>query len=191
MRAQGNISANPVPHAALEANSSDVIMVDVGGGVGQVTDKVMEENPDLAAHGKFIVQDLGAIVDAAKAKNPKFEAMEYDFFAPQPVRGARAYHLRRVVHDFPDSKCREIMKNQRSAMSKDSRLLISEAVLTETGVTGFEALADISRITFCSMQRSEKQWKALLGSAGFKVVKIWRGQVGAFAVIEAVMDDAE
>ena len=33
----------------------------------------------------------------------------HDFFA-QPVRGARAYFLRRVLHDWPDSCCLRILK---------------------------------------------------------------------------------
>jgi hypothetical protein len=96
--------------------------------------------------------------------------------------------MRRVLHDFPDSKCREILKNQISAMTPGtSRLLVCETVLPATGCSGFESLADISRTTFCSMQRTEKQWRALLESVGLTVVKVWSPVAGPFGVIESVV----
>lgn len=71
-----------------------------------------------------------------------------------------------------------------------SRLLICETILPATGCTGFESLADISRTTFCSMQRTEKQWRALLGSVEIRVEKVWTGEAvrGPFGVIEGVVD---
>lgn len=98
--------------------------------------------------------------------------------------------MRRVLHDFPDTKCREILKNQLSAMTPGkSRLLICETILPATGCTGFESLADISRTTFSSMQRTERQWRSLLGSVGLRVEKVWTGEEvkGPFGVIENVV----
>jgi hypothetical protein len=86
MKGAGQLVVSPVPSSLLEStDDSGVVMVDVGGGVGQVTEKVMEENPQLK--GRFVLQDLGPIVEQARAKNPKYQVMEYDFFTPQPVRG--------------------------------------------------------------------------------------------------------
>lgn len=94
--------------------------------------------------------------------------------------------MRRVLHDLPDSKCREILKNQIQAMDKNwSRLLICETIVPAVGCTAFESLADISRTTFSSMQRSEKQWTTLLASVGLKVVKVWPSKDGPFPVIES------
>lgn len=94
--------------------------------------------------------------------------------------------MRRVLHDFPDSKCREILQNQIHGMVKGhSKLLVCETVLPATGCSGFESLADISRTTFSSMQRSEKHWRALLDSVGLAVVKVWPPKGGPFSTIEA------
>ncbi|EXJ67430.1 uncharacterized protein A1O5_09443 [Cladophialophora psammophila CBS 110553] len=190
MKGAATLLASPIPDSLLEsvADGNGVAMVDVGGGHGQVTQKVMEENPHIKA--RFVVQDLGAIIEEARARNPKYEVMEYDFFTPQPIRGARIYFMRRVLHDFPDSKCREILRNQIHGMVKgQSKLLVCETVLPAVGCSGFESLADISRTTFSSMQRSEKQWTALLASVGLRVVKIWPAkQKGPFAVIESELE---
>lgn len=90
MKGAAGILLNPIPSPILEwattsAKEDEVILVDVGGGIGQVTEKVMEDTPN--ARGRFVVQDLGKIVTEAKAKNPKYEVMEYDFFTKQPVSG--------------------------------------------------------------------------------------------------------
>src|ERR1700710_2395622 len=98
--------------------------------------------------------------------------------------------MRRVLHDFPDTKCREILKNQLLAMTPGkSKLLICETILPATGCTGFERLIDISRTTFCSMQRTERQWRSLLEGVGLKVERVWTGEAvkGPFGVIESVV----
>jgi hypothetical protein len=91
MKGSSLLTASPVPSSLLEpdptlSDENAVAMVDVGGGVGQVTEKVMEANPQLQGR-RFILQDLGPIVEQARAKDPKYQVMEYDFFTPQPVHG--------------------------------------------------------------------------------------------------------
>jgi O-methyltransferase domain len=94
MKGANFLTASPVPSSLLEpdptlSDENAIAMVDVGGGVGQVTEKVMEANPQLEGR-RFILQDLGPIVEQARAKDPKYQTMEYDFFTPQPVRGKLA-----------------------------------------------------------------------------------------------------
>lgn len=92
MKGAGQILTSPIPPSLLDSvageDKESVAMVDVGGGIGQVTEKAMEASPHVK--GRFVVQDLGKIVDEARAKNPLFEVMEYDFFTPQPVKGTHA-----------------------------------------------------------------------------------------------------
>jgi 16S rRNA A1518/A1519 N6-dimethyltransferase RsmA/KsgA/DIM1 with predicted DNA glycosylase/AP lyase activity len=88
MKGTAGLLASPIPKPLFESIGSDekaVVMVDVGGGIGQVTEKTLEENSQVK--GRFVVQDLGAIIEEARAKNPNFEVLEYDFFTPQPVKG--------------------------------------------------------------------------------------------------------
>lgn len=91
MKGTSLLTASPVPSSLLGpdpilSDENAVAMVDVGGGVGQVTKRVMEANPQLQGRC-FILQDLGLIVEQARAKDPKYQVMEYDFFTPQPVHG--------------------------------------------------------------------------------------------------------
>lgn len=85
--------------SVLDTNSiqdEDVLLVDVGGGIGQDLLKFHAKNPDL--RGRLILQDLPDVVNNAKV--PEYiEAMGHDFFTPQPIHGAKAYFLHSILHD--------------------------------------------------------------------------------------------
>lgn len=68
-----------------------------------------------------------------------------------------------------------------------SRLLISEIVLP-VGQTDIEtAWYDICMLMFSGMERSEKQWRALLDKSGYVLVKIHGVGGTNFSVLEAVL----
>jgi hypothetical protein len=91
---------------------------------------IAARHPDL----HFIVQDHSSVV-AAGAKEcpvalaPRFEWMSHDFFSPQqPVRGAAAYFLRHILHDWSDEYCIRILSPVVDAMLPGgaSRLLVCD-----------------------------------------------------------------
>lgn len=104
---------------------------------------------------------------------------------------ARAYHFRAIFHDWPDDICRKILVHTASAMQRGfSKLLVSEFILPDTDVALFPASLDLQMMGLhAGMERSESQWRALLGSAGLEVVKIWQTVPGMEGVIEAVLKE--
>ena len=69
--------------------------------------------------------------------------MAYDFFTPQPIKGARIYLFRSVCHDWDDEKSIELLRNTVDAMDPSySRLLIDEWVLPDEGVSQKSASMD-------------------------------------------------
>lgn len=67
-----------------------------------------------------------------------------------------------------------------------SKLLISEFVLADTETALFPASLDLQMMGLhAGMERSEGQWRGLLGEAGLEVVRVWRRVVGGECVIEA------
>lgn len=71
-----------------------------------------------------------------------------------------------------------------------SKLLISEFVLPNTDTGLFPASLDMQMMGLhAGMERSEKQWRALLSSAGLEIVKIWQKVRGGEGVIEARLKD--
>lgn len=119
------------------------------------------------------------------------EAIKHDFLKPQPVRNAQAHYLRTVLHDWPDKQAREILKDIRGAMGKHSKLLINENALPGENVQLYPAELDISMmVLFSSLERTQSQFKELLESAGFQLVKICTPKVmvsGSGTLFEAIL----
>lgn len=162
----------PTESRFSDTSANAPLLVDVGGGLGHGIAVFHAKFPALP--GKLILQDLPAAIEDIKVLTPAIERMKYDFFTPQPVKGARAYYMRQILHDWPDKEALEILGNIREAMNKDSVLLVNENFLPAEKVPLFNAEVDIDMVGFFSAQeRTEAQWKALLETAGLEVVKIW------------------
>jgi hypothetical protein len=71
-----------------------------------------------AAHpnqpGRLILQVAPNIMESVdKAKLEPIEVMEYDLTKEQPVKGAKAYYLKRVTYGLSDIRYQTILKNLR------------------------------------------------------------------------------
>lgn len=157
----------------------EVAIVDVGGGLGQVLVSLKQRFPGLK--GKMVVQDLPVVVDSIKPGDlPEgVEAMGVDFFKEQPVKGAKAYYLRAVLHDWPDKQASQILGRIREAMSEESLVLVNEVAILEYGVSLLATQMDFNMMTgFASLERTERQWRALLEGVGLELVRVWGGGGG-------------
>ena len=72
-----------------------------------------------------------------------------------------------------------------------SKLLIQENVLPNRGCPKRGALGDIAMMQHTGMERNEDQWRQLLSSVGFEILRIWRAELGTTAIIEADLKDEE
>ncbi|KAL8771748.1 MAG: hypothetical protein Q9209_002939 [Squamulea sp. 1 TL-2023] len=170
----------------IKKSTDSVLLVDIGGGRGHVLEEFVKD----PAHrtGRLIVQDLpAALGDEESLSKQGIERMVYNFFTPQPVKGAKAYYLRCILHDWPDRACREILSNTAAAMRKGySKLLIDELVLPDTNVPPKGAFVDLSMMALeTGAERISKQWHDLLASVGLRIEKIWLTEGGLESVIEA------
>ena len=79
-----------------------------------------------------------------------------------------------VLHDWPDHKCREILRNTKAAMGKDSVLLVDEMVLPDIGVHSHVTSIDIEMMcAFASQERTKSQWDELFAMEGLKRIRTW------------------
>ncbi|KAJ5916915.1 S-adenosyl-L-methionine-dependent methyltransferase [Penicillium tannophilum] len=174
----------------LHVDSNDrVRLIDVGGGLGHDIARLRERFPTLP--GRLIVEDLPDVVKDIKTPlGENVEAIGYDMFTEQPVKGAKSYYLRTVLHDWPDKQALKVLERIREAMADDSILLINENTLPEKDAPEFSIALDILMMEmYGSLERTEKEWVGLLEQAKFKVVKVWRSEsqgVGSNALYEAV-----
>ena len=199
----------PVQSKIISGASSvpkEILLVDVGGGNGHDLIRFLTKYPDSC--GRLILQDLPALIQNLEGLDPGIQAMGHDFFNPQSIRGmwtpvlnavtpnreslgARIYYTHFVLHDWPDDKCRDILRNLMAAMKPNySKILLNESVLPDMDCPSFLAAGDINMMSIMGgMKRTEGQWEELLRSVDLRIVKIWRppNPRNEEAVIEAVL----
>ncbi|KAF2968701.1 hypothetical protein GQX73_g4910 [Xylaria multiplex] len=161
--------------ASHGVNENTAVFVDIGGSFGHQCVRLRKRHPDLI--GRVILQDREEVIQQAKTRPiPGFEGIipqAHDFFTSQPIKGARAYYLRHVLHDWPDNECIEILKNIKSAMTQESRILIDEIVLPEYGAHWRATQLDLAMGgCFAGMERSQVDWEILLNKANLRTVKV-------------------
>ena len=105
--------------------------------------------------------------------------------------GARVYYTHFVLHNWPDNKCRHILRNLITAMKPNySKILLIESVLPDTGCPSPLAAGDTNMMSIMGrMKRTEGQRLEVLRSVDLHVVKIWisLNSRNEEAVIEAVL----
>lgn len=92
-----------------------------------------------------------------------------------------------IAHDWEDSSCQKIFTNIANAMDSNSRLLIDDLCLADTGVDTTSASLDILMMLLTGgLERSELQWKNLVSSISppLKIERIWTQRSDRESLIE-------
>lgn len=156
----------------LGQSTAPVAFVDVGGGFGHQCHVLFSRFPKLLG-GKIVLQDLKETLANIPPVFEGFEKMEHNFFTPQPVKGARFYYLRNILHDWPNDKCVEILRHLISAFGPESQILIDEMVLPNKGVPWEATTVDLTIMaSLGARERTMVEWDALLDAAGLKTLRI-------------------
>ncbi|KAF1948224.1 O-methyltransferase [Byssothecium circinans] len=167
---------------------SEVLLVDVAGGRGHDVQAFGRKFNNTK--GTLVLQDLPAVIDDIQHLDEGIRRMKYDFFTPQPIRGARAYFFHFIMHDWSDDVCIRILSHTAAAMKAGySKLLLNEFILPNQGCPLFPAGFDLQMMAMhAAQERTETQWKELLNKAGLKVIRFWIPPGGGEGVIEAERD---
>lgn len=160
----------PLDKYVQTSNTSDRIQfVDVGGGSGHISRAVLAKYPSL--HGKIAVEDrpdYGTVSRADFAKDG-IQMVPHDFFTPQPLKGAKVYYMRNILHDWPTDKCKIILEQLREGLAEDSVILIDDVVIPPTGAHWYATHSDLMMLTnLAAIERTEAQFEELFDSAGLK-----------------------
>ncbi|KAH7312473.1 putative O-methyltransferase [Stachybotrys elegans] len=175
----------------LKPDGDSSVFVDVGGNTGQILKDFVRDVPQYK--GRLVLQDTPTMTAAAKAKgvdaDGRIEIQAHDFMTPQPIKGARAYFMRSVLHDWPDKQCRTILGHLKDAMEPGySRILISDCVVSDQNAAWQHVSLDIFMMGhLAARERTESEWHALMESCGLKIVGIYSKGDGNESVIEATI----
>ncbi|KAL4887927.1 S-adenosyl-L-methionine-dependent methyltransferase [Aspergillus ambiguus] len=166
-----------------DVKAQDVLLVDMGGSIGHDISEFRRKWPN--APGRLVLQDLPEVIQGAKGLHSSIEPMAHDFFTEQPIKGARAYYLHSVLHDWPDEMCLKILANLVPALRPGySKVLINENLIPPTEAQYETTGLDCIMMAIASTERTESHWTQLIESAGLKIVKIWTVHKGVESLIE-------
>ena len=162
-------------------------LVDIAGGHGYLLAQVLKGFPGV----RGILFDVPAVVEGAGALLEKegvaarVERVGGDFFASVP-RGADAYMMKHIIHDWDDERAVKILDNIRAAMPDDGKVLIVETVVPAGNEPHYSKLLDLEMLTSPGgVERTEEEYRELLAAAGLRLARIIPTS-SPYSIIEAV-----
>jgi putative intracellular protease/amidase len=171
-RAMASFSAavDPVAISYCDFPATGTV-VDVGGGVGGLLVQALGENPGL----RGVLFDQAHVLDehrlAEVGDDNRWEAVAGDFFAEVPA-GGDVYVLKRILHNWSDEQCLEILRACRRAMADGSRLLILDPVIPPGDEPDAAKVFDLVMMMLMpGQERTEAQLVSLLDGAGLRHVR--------------------
>ena len=173
-RAMANLSEG-VKGPVLEALPLHGIqtLVDVGGADGTLLASVLSTHPDISG----VVFDLPHVVADAPKKLAQsgIAARAYcvggDFFESVPT--GDGYLISTVLHDWADEPASKILRNVAAAGGSGARLRLIEFVVPPGNTPHMSKMLDLTMLGILNgKERSEPEWRELLGAAGFGDIEV-------------------
>lgn len=158
---------------------------DIGGGYGHFMLAILKKYPHLNG----VVFDVPEVIDTISKRNAQIlqkqcKLCSGDFFDSIP-KGAEAYLLKSVLHDWDDNKAEEILKNCHRAMSQNSRLLIVEVVLLPKDQSPYANCMDVLMLAITGgKERSLSSFSQMLDKSGFVLEQVYPTST-EFSILEA------
>jgi O-methyltransferase domain/Dimerisation domain len=152
------------------------LVADIGGGTGAVLAAVLTAHPDLRGilfDQPHVVADAGGVLREAGVAD-RVTVVPGDFFAGVP-RGANAYLLVRVLHDWMDDDALRILRTVRAVMEPGARLVVVDSVLGPPNEDPMAKFLDLMMLVSAGgRERTEEEWRSLLTSGGLELVSVTR-----------------
>jgi O-methyltransferase domain len=169
-QAMAGKSAGVLP-TVLEAYdfSPFATVADIGGGRGHLLQAILDRVP--AASG--VLFDLPHVItDASGAATERLRLSAGDFFRDR-LPEADVYVLMEVIHDWTDADATKILSAVRRAAPKHARVLVVEALVSESPGPQFAKMLDIIMLAVTGgHERTRAEYERLLASTGFRLERI-------------------
>jgi C-methyltransferase len=161
-------------------------IVDVGGGHGPLLAAVLASAP--ASRG--VLYDLPSVVADAPCLLRKQEVAdrvriaEGSFFDSVPSNGD-AYILKNILHDWPDEKALQILRNVRAAAGPLATVLLVELVIPRHNRDFPGKWADLEMmLNLGARERTAAEYRDLLSETGFRMTRVVQ-TASPLSVVEA------
>lgn len=151
-------------------------VADVGGGDGTLLIAILDAHPRL----RGILYDRPGVIARATARladaqvSDRCSAVAGDFLEEVP-RGADAYLMKWILHDWEDRQAERILTNCRRAMEAGTELLVIERVMPEHASGGAleMVMADLQMMVMNGgVERTESQFRKLFAACDYQLKEI-------------------
>ena len=100
--------------------------------------------------------------------------------------GADAYVLKSIIHDWDDDMAEKILRNVRTAISPNGRLLLLELVLPERATANWGAVLEMEMlVTVGGRERTRAEFANLLARCGFRLTRVVDTATPMTSIVEA------
>jgi hypothetical protein len=166
-------------------------LTDIAGGHGYLLAQILKANPRMNG----ILFDVAPVIAGAGAFFEKegtasrVEKVSGDFFASVP-KGADAYIMKHIIHDWDDERATKILRNINAAMKENGKVLIVEVVVPEGNEPHQSKLVDLEMLVSPGgVERTANEYRELLAQAGLRLTRIIQTK-SPFSIIEGVREQA-
>jgi O-methyltransferase domain/Dimerisation domain len=161
--------------AACYDFSTYCMITDVGGGKGGLLASILQSN--VIAHG--MIYDLSHVQCSAQSYvfdrglDQRINFTAGSFFDDTIPAGSDLYILKRILHDWDDAACVQILSHCKKAMKENTKLLIIEAIVPDDNSRDFIKDIDLAMLVlFGGKERTYEQWQKLFHAAGLQFVAV-------------------
>lgn len=147
---------------ALTGDDDEVVIVDIGGGRGEMLLEVKEAYPRLDKK-HLVLQEYEP--DDVNADQLTVSQWDFKDNSSQPIKGALVYSLTHIYHNLPDLEALTLMKKIAVAMGCRSRMLIHEFSKNATYGKMHATMIEL----YAGRIRSSREWKQMAALAGLEV----------------------
>ncbi|POS68819.1 O-methyltransferase [Diaporthe helianthi] len=154
--------------------AGDMFNTYIGGNVGHDLEKFLAKHPGTAS--RLVLEDLPEVIERVK----------HNFFHPQPIKGARAYYLKTVLHYWSDEHAVKIFESLKPSLVPGySKVLINDVVIKTTDPDWKTTGEDLAvMMVVGSLERPEARWKRLVSDADLSLVRITSHPAALESIIE-------
>ena len=161
------------------------VIADIGGGTGAVLAEILAAYPGprgILFDQPEVVAGAAAVL-AGSGVLDRVEIVGGSFFEAVPA--ADAYVLRRVMHDWQDPECVQILDQIRQVIPDDGRLIVIEGIVGAPNDDPLVKFLDLMMLVSAGgKERTEREWNELLAAGGFRLAQTVRSSASSH-VLEA------
>ena len=148
-------------------------IIDIGGGQGGLLAAIFEQYPDIVAalfeqpqvlNNSAHIHETGPGATLARVAG--------DFFQDVPS-GFSLYVMKRIIHDWDDERAVRILRQCCDAMSKQSRVLVIDAVMQSGNQPDPNKNLDLGIMALTpGRERTEEEFAGLFAAAGLRLTRV-------------------